>query len=354
VNTEFTPYRRVMTALHGDKPDKTPFTIYQEKIPRCTAERDLRNRGLCLVKRTTSYSMYRPNVEVKSCHYTDKRGRNVVRTVYSTPVGEVSTLTQPAGFTTWTHERMFKSPDDYKVLQFIIEDTVVRPNYEAAARIVDCLGEDYVVRDNLPLEPLQALISSSYMSMEDFCIQWMDHRDEILKLYEGLVKVARQIYPIVARGPLEFANYGGNVTPQIIGSEVFREYYVPHYNEAAAILHEHGKLIGCHLDADNTLIMDVVAETDLDYIEAYDPGISPPVRDARKAWPDKVLWLNWPSALQLRPLHEVEAKTVEMIKEAAPGNGFIIGITEDVPENRILENMRAIMNGIDKCACNIF
>ena len=26
----------------------------------------------------------------------------------------------------------------------------------------------------------------------------------------------------------------------------FEEYYVPHYNEAAEIMHRHGKLIGCH------------------------------------------------------------------------------------------------------------
>ena len=58
----------------------------------------------------------------------------------------------------------------------------------------------------------------------------------------------------------------------MIGPEAFRDYYLPHYNEAAEALHKTGTLIGTHLDADNTLIMELVARTSLDYIEAYRSG----------------------------------------------------------------------------------
>ena len=109
----------------------------------------------------------------------------------------------------------------------------------------------------------------------------MDNRDEILKLYEALLVIARKIYPIVANSPIEICAYGGNVTPQIIGVENFEKYYVPNYNEAAEMLHKKGKLIGTHLDGDNTLIMSAVAKTKLDYIEAYDAGIGPSVKEAK-------------------------------------------------------------------------
>ncbi|MDD3925529.1 MAG: hypothetical protein PHT33_02605 [bacterium] len=343
-----TPYKRVMSALRGEKPDKTPFTVYSEMLPQCLLERDLRNRGLCIVKRTISYKRYTPNVKEIACHYTDETGRSLIKTVYSTPYGDLSTLVEPAGFTSWVHERMFKTPEDYKALLFMFKDTVVEPDYDAAAQTVAELGEDFVVRDNMSLEPMQSLISSTYIGMETWCMEWMERQDEILKLYEARVEISRKIYPLVANGPLEFANYGGNVVPQIIGPKVFREYYMPHYAEAAEILHKKSKLIGCHFDADNTTIMDAIAETDLDYIEAYDPGMSPSVSEARKAWPDKVLWLNWPSAWHLRPVEEVKSATIGLIEEAAPGNGFIIGITEDVPEERWRGNFTAIMDGIDE------
>jgi hypothetical protein len=176
----------------------------------------------------------------------------------------------------------------------------------------------------------------------------MDNRDEIMILYKALVELARKVYAVVADSPLEFANYGGNVVPQIIGVENFRKYYVPHYNEAAELLHQKGKLIGCHFDADNTSIMSDIAGTALDYIEAYDPGISPPVKEARKAWPGKVLWLNWPSAWHLNSYEEIYSGTVRLIEEAAPGNGLIIGITEDVPAERWQKNFITIMDAIDQ------
>ena len=337
-----------MTALRGGHPDITPFTVYDEKISSCDLRTDLVDRGMAIVKRVTSYTIHRPNVWVQSVPCTDDRGRQMLRRIYSTPYGELSTLEEPAGFTTWRHEHLFKTPEDFRALLFIIEDAVVEPNYDCTAKLTVELGEDYVVRDNLPLEPMQSLISSSLMSMEDYCIQWMDNRDEVLKLYEAQVEVNRSVYPIVAAGPQEFANYGGNVTPQVIGVSTFRDYYIPHYNEAAEIFHKAGKLLGCHFDADNTPIMSAIAETDLDYIEAYDPGISPSVRVAREAWPDKVLWINWPSAWHLHPAASIKSETLQLVEEAAPGNGFIIGITEDVPEDRWRVNYAAIMDAIEE------
>jgi len=336
-----------MAALRGDKPEAILFTVYEEMLPRCTLERKLRHRGLCLVRRVCSYEMHTPNVPHREERYVDEKGRYVTRTILSTPYGELSTVQEPAGFTSWRHEHLFKSPDDYSALLFLIQDTVVEPNYGPVSRLSEELGEDFVVRDNLPLEPIQDLISSHLMSMEDFGLQWMENRDEMLKLYHALVEVARKIYPIVADGPLKFCNYGGNVVPSVIGPNVFRDYYIPHYEEAAEALHKKGKLLGTHLDADNTPIMDFVAQTSLDYIEAYDPGMGPSLAEARAAWPDKVLWINWPSAWHLRPVEEVRTGTIQLLREASPGDRFIIGITEDVPEERWAENFTAIVDAIE-------
>lgn len=340
-----TPAERVMTVLRGGVPDRTPFTTYENKLPRCSDERELRNRGLCLVKRTASYSLQYPDVKIKSYNYTDEQGRYVTNTVYSTPYGDLSRITQPAGFTSWTHTHEFKSEEDYKPLLFMIKNAVVVPNYEAAAKEMIDLGEDFVVRDTLPLEPLQNLISY-YMGVETFCMEWMDNRDEIMKLYEAFVELARKIYPVVAEGPLAFANYGGNVIPNVIGLNTFKDFYIPHYNEAAEILHKKGKLLGCHFDADNTMIMDLIGQTRLDYIEAYDPGMSPPVQEAAAKWPDKVLWINWPSAWHLESLEKVYEGTTRILREAK-GERLIIGITEDVPEHRWRENYRTIMDAIE-------
>ncbi len=88
---------------------------------------------------------------------------------------------------TWTLEHLFKTPDDYKSLLFFIEDSVVVPEYERVQTQVSRLGEDFVVRDQIILEPMQALISD-YMGLETFSYEWADNQDEILKLIKSLSK----------------------------------------------------------------------------------------------------------------------------------------------------------------------
>ena len=180
----------------------------------------------------------------------------------------------------------------------------------------------------------------------------MERRDEVLSLYEILVENRRRIYPLVAASPADHANYGGNVTPEIIGPRVFEEYYLPHYHEAAEVMHRHGKLIGCHFDANNRIIADAIARTPLDYIEAFTPApdTDMTLAEARTAWPDKVLWINFPSSVHLQPDQAVVQKTCDLLEEAGHGDGLLVGITEDMPPERWERSCSAIMDGLDRHA----
>lgn len=346
-----TPRERVLKALQGGHADKVPFTMYESKIPQCIAEREMRNRGLCIVYRTGVFRMHRPNVKVTQHIYWEGE-RKFIRTYYETPVGTLTTLDEAAGFTFWHHERMFKNPTDYKTLLFLIRDEQYESDYEAFTQAERAFGEDAIFRASFGLEPLQALISGPFMAMQDFCVQWMDNRDEVLRLYAAIVENRRRIYPLVAQSPALHANYGGNVVPQIIGPVNFQEYYMPHYNEAAEIMHRHGKLIGCHFDDDCKLLSEVIGGTTLDYIEAFTPApdTDMTLAEARAAWPDKVLWLNFPSSAHLKSDADVEAMAYDLVQQARSADGLLMGITEDIPEHRWQDSCRAIMDGLDRHA----
>jgi hypothetical protein len=174
--------------------------MYENKIPQCTAERELRNRGLCIVKRTSAFKTHTPNVKV-SRHVYWEEDRQMTRTVYETPKGTLSTLTEAAGFTSWRHELLFKTPDDYRAILFLLQDEVYEPSYEEFVRTQDDFGDDATFRVGFGLEPLQALISGSIMNTQTFGIEWMDHRDDVLRLYDAIVENRRKVYPIVAQSP---------------------------------------------------------------------------------------------------------------------------------------------------------
>jgi len=346
------PRARVERALRGGHGDCVPFTIYESKIPQCNRERAMRNRGLCIVKRDVPvFKTHRPNVKTTQHVYWEGE-RKLIRTFYETPVGAVSTLGEDVGFTTWQHEKMFKTPDDYRTLLFLIEDEVYEPCYDIFARAQADFGDDAIFRAAFGLEPLQMMISGPLMKMETFCYEWMDRRDEILKLYEAFVEKRRQIYPIVAESPALHANYGGNVVPEIIGVANFERYYVPHYNEAAEVMHRAGKLIGSHFDANCKRLSQAIAATDLDYIEAFTPAPDTDMTlgEARMAWPDKVIWLNFPSSLHLVSDAEVEQTTVDLLNELDSVDGILMAITEDMPPDRWQDSCWAILNGLNRHA----
>ncbi len=347
-----TPSEKVMISLRGGHSDSVPFTIYERKIPQCRTERDMRNRGMCIVNRSVSVvKTHTPNVKTKNEVYVEN-GKTMTRTYIETPVGNLTSLKEDAGYTSWAHEKLFKTPDDYKVLLFLIKDELYESSYDALIKAEKAGGGDIIFRAGFGLEPLQTFISGNYMDMQDFCMEWMDNRDEILKLYEAVVENHRKIYPLIAESPASHANYGGNVVPSIIGLESFEKYYVQHYNEAAEIMHKHGKFIGTHLDANCRLIAKAVGETDLDYIEAFTPApdTDMTLREAREAWPDKVLWLNFPSSVHIKSDEDVELKTVELLDELDSVDGIIMGITEDIPEERWRNSCTAIMDGLNRHA----
>lgn len=156
-----TPRGRVEAALAGRPTDLIPYTIYEYKLPQCAVERQLRNDGLCIMnRRYVGYTSVTPNCKSESCTYTDeKTGKTLVRTVTRTPAGTFSTLTEPAGFTTWRHELPFKGPDDYPALIYEANDTQFIADYDAVIRAREWLGEDVYLRGAMPgYSPLQALI----------------------------------------------------------------------------------------------------------------------------------------------------------------------------------------------------
>jgi hypothetical protein len=121
----------------------------------------------------------------------------------------------------------------------------------------------------------------------------------------------------------------------VVGEERFRRWFRPSHDEFAAVLHREGKLAGCHLDARMAGLAKAVGESGLDVIEAFTPApaCDMSVAEARRAWPGKVLWINFPSSVHLEGEARIREELRRILGEAAPGDRFLVGITEDVPDD---------------------
>jgi hypothetical protein len=91
-------------------------------------------------------------------------------------------------------------------------------------------------------------------------------------------------------------------------------------------------------------LKDLIAKTKLDAIEAFTPPPmgNLPIREAREAWKDRVLWMNYPEEVFLRTTQQIRTYTLELLKEMAPGIGYIIGITEDIHPEHLKRGLRTL------------
>ncbi len=343
-----TPRERVLAVLRGEKPDKVPFTIYECMIPQCAVERRLRAEGMCIVHRRVSpLKSETPDCRGETFHYVED-GRPRVRTVIHTPVGEVSTVAEPAGFTNWTLERLFKGPDDYEVLRFWAGNKRLAADYDGWVRAEEWMGEDVILRAGVGSAPLHTIMIH-WMGVETFAVEWLERRDEVLTLIEAMTAPLEQAYPLLADAPITHANMGGNEAPEVMGPERYRQYVLGHLNRCAEAFHAKGKLLGSHMDANNRAWSADIAGSGLDYIEAFTPApdTDMTLAEALDAWPDKVIWLNFPSSLHLADLERIKSVTAEFVELGRQTNRVIIGITEDIPADRWQQNLLAISEVIN-------
>ncbi len=346
-----TPRDRVEAVLHGERPDRVPFTAYEHLVPRCEAERHLRNDGLCLIARTPP--VYRPvykSVTVERVTYLED-GVFHARTHVHTPAGDLQAVerVEVDGESSWYTERLFTGPDDYRAVECLIRGTEFAPNYEAFEEAQRAMGGDAFMLAEVGYSPLQEIIYT-LMGLEVFSVEWSERRDEVMGLYEALTENRRRIYPLVADSPAYAANYGGNVSAEVVGLERFETYYLPHYNEFADVMHDRGKVVGVHFDANTWVLAEAIAASRIDYIEAFTPrpDTDMTIGEARTAWPDKVLWINFPTSVHGQANEAIAETARQILWEAAPGDRFLVGVTEEVPPDRRWESFGTILGVINQ------
>ena len=91
-------------------------------------------------------------------------------------------------------------------------------------------------------------------------------------------------------------------------------------------------------------LLETVAKCPIDIIEAFDPAPDSTVSvpDGMSAWPGKALSINFPSSVHVRPPEEIRRVTIDLLRQAAPGRGFVIGITENIPSAVALQSLTVI------------
>jgi uroporphyrinogen-III decarboxylase len=335
------PREQVLNTLAGKKAERVPFIVWDNKIPSPEIEKRLLELGACVIVKSTVWNAHLEDIDVRHEDLPPTPdGHRRVRTVYRTPAGELSTIHAFPPGTVWEEKHLFDSASDYDALEALLQAQRYTPTFNAFREADNRYPGQSIARPATVHSPLHEVIYE-IMGIANFCLEWADNRERVLRLVELKTADAARRVQVMAESPAQLCVIDGNTEVSMVGLPLYREFYLPHIERACKTLHAAGKFAGAHLDGNNRLIVNEVAGTALDFIESFTPpaDCDLPLAAARCAWSEKTIMCNLPSALHHQGAEAVRGHARALLKEGVgDGRHFMVSVSEDLP-NRGLDTV---------------
>jgi len=336
---------RILTAMHWGEPDQVPLTVYEWMLPRGTTERLLREHGVGLIVRLPPHRVTHHAVEILTREYQEN-GRKLIRRTIRTPAGEVWQTLEPDpsyGTSNWIQEHFIKGPEDYRVIECYYRDMIFQDNFDAVREAQRRIGGDGIVLVRVAKSPIQEMLYQ-LMGYEQFAIDYHEQRGLFDSLHAVMAGRYEELYDLAARSPVEILQLGDNISSDVVGRERYRTYLMPEYRKVMTRLAGTGKQLAVHMDGRLQSLVEEIAAAEFDIVEAMTP---PPmgdvsIREARRRWPRKALWINFTSSVHIEPPAAIEAHTRQLLAEAGGKRGFGISVTEDAPVAALEQSLGVI------------
>jgi len=360
--SEFTRRERILASARCQRADRLPFFHYWRHSQMGWAERECRNRGMGLNWIRPPYIEKLHGVQISERRVPAAPGFSAVQRTYTTPVGSVwlEEWTEPGvgqwhaqrswrGQTPYLKERLIKAPEDYAVVQWMIEHTEYVADYFPVEQAMDWLGEDGVVLSGLPHGPFN-MLAIHWIGVEDGRLYYhmSDYPELVEALYTATCKARQPLYDIAARSPAPITFCGDNIDSVLASPRLFRQYMIPVYQQMADALHTHGKLLAVHMDGRLRALKALIAESPVDIVEAFHPPPlgDLPIGEALAAWPDKAIWVGFPGPVYAQGPEPARQYARELLAQIGAGDRVAIAMsTENQVSN---ENLLALTDILER------
>lgn len=276
-------------------------------------------------------------------------------TEYRTPVGTVSEKIEfnpyEGVISGYRVEPLFKSAEDYQAIEYLIGHTTLVPDYSKYLELVQEGGEDAAIAVGRAASPMQQIMRD-IMGYEKSFYELYDNRQEVEHLYEVLKEQWWRKLEIFAASPAELPVLCGNWSDDI-HTPVFKQYFIPWLQEATEFLHAHGKAAMLHTDGELRRLLPFVLEIGADVAECWSaaPMTSTTAADLKEAWGEGIaVWGGIASQL-FEPMYsdeEFDDYVLNIFREMAPGNRYIVGMGENFPIDGKIERVRRVSELIDQ------
>ena len=339
----------MLDVIQGRMPHRVPFVIYEGILDREEAVSFLGVDRVGWLRWSAIHRVEYPNCRFEAELYQvegQKRQRNTIHT----PGGSIyEERAFESGYGSSSIRRHYvQTPADYEVLWAYLKDAIILPDYDRYHRDQAELGDTGLPLAAVERTPWQQLWVQ-WVGLGNLSLHVVDHPQQVERTLEMLRSRARRIFELVYRSPAPFIDFPDNITAPAIGPRRFTEHCVPLYNELADMLAERGAPVFVHMDGDLGPLWQAIAASKVGGIDSLAPAPDndTSVAQAVAMWPDKRLWVNFPSSVHLQSASEVRAETEQILSAAGHTGRLQIQISENVPHYRWRKSLPAILGAVE-------
>ena len=325
-----------------------PIGIYARYLPRGEAEREVRNAGLGVIDYYPAVSMLAPPwhllpgylSEVRNCtlevRFSWQDGQFSEIRSFQTPVGTISEWLQkdPTYGSDWIKKFYIECEEDYKIMQYVVENVVFSSNHAQFKKKQQDLGADGLLLARLDRSPYQKLLIE-LAGPERFLADLAEDHPPLLELMEVMEFKLDEAFGLALESPAEAFWQPDNITADMTPPRMFSRYCIPFYERRCSKLRTAGKPYVVHMDGRLKPLKELIAAGGIDCIESFslpEVGGDLSLAEALDAWPDRAVAANFPAPLCLGDDAEIAAFAGRILSTIADrSNPFMLQVSEDIP-----------------------
>jgi len=231
---------RILAVYHNELPDSCPVLIYDRYLPRGSKERELRSNRLGIFDNYPITTLLAPPwrlrpgylSEVKGAefrvNYTWENNEKIEVRTYETKVGTLSQCItkDPMYGSDWISKFYINKPEDYKIMQYIVENTVLRNNEKELRRRIEDMGDDGVVLGRIDRSPFQKLLVE-LAGPETFLMDICSGVKQAEELLEVMSSRQQEVFDEVAESAAEAIWQPENMTGEMTSPIFYEKYCLP-------------------------------------------------------------------------------------------------------------------------------
>lgn len=281
------------------------------------------------------------NVEVIRTDLDEKE----YRLDWKTPVGMLTEVYRYDDYrlSAYNSEYRLKTPDDFKILEYILQDETWWFDHAAYQADIEMIGDRGAPMFYFRRSPIQGLFIEK-MGFENAVLFMNDYPDVIARYIETCASADDAMYQVLCQSPTPVMNFGENIDHYMDPPTIWRKYLAPYYNRRSVQFKAAGKFTHIHVDGAMKRLLSDIRESPFDGIEACTPLPQGDVTIAeiKEALGDKVLLDGIPAVyfLPTFDFEDIRACVHELVDRFYPH--LILGISDEIPPDGDIERVRMV------------